>query len=86
MGSAVTYLWLLLSSVQVAATRRLAIMTAPRMTFPGPKQISGFFPRGDTELENVCVFQFISVIIYIERTFCLSCVLLLLLLSRFSRV
>ena len=41
LGSAVTYLWLLLSSVQVAATRRLAIMTAPRMTFPGPKQISG---------------------------------------------
>lgn len=32
---------LLWPSVQVAATRRLATMTAPRMTFPGPKRISG---------------------------------------------
>lgn len=29
------------SSYRVAATRRLATTTAPRMPFPGPKQISG---------------------------------------------
>lgn len=42
------------SFAQVAATRRLATTTAPRMTFPGPKQISGLVSSPLVLLHDRC--------------------------------